>query len=132
MTTANAAKKAKDVKADLRRLADVVQREVDAGADTVEEIHLAIARMPLDVLAKLDIFESTVKDVRKVQEASIGAIYEAIHKVNHEVGKLAKELLGGRVAGSKKAARPAAKKAAAKARSTAPAAATGSRPHTHA
>ena len=129
MTPSTASKKAKDVKTDLRKLADVVQREVDAGADTVEEIHLSIARMPLDVLAKLDVFESTVKDVRKVQEASIGAIYEVIHKVNHEVGKLAKELLGGRAVGSKKAARrPAAKKTAATARP----AATGSRPHGHA
>ena len=111
MTPATAAKKTKDLKADLRKLADVVQREVDAGADTVEEIHLAIARMPLDVLAKLDVFESTVKDVRKIQQASIGAIYDVIHEVNHEVGRLAKELLGGRGQRARKTARkPVAKR----------------------
>ena len=104
-------KNTKTVKADLRKLADVVQREVDAGANTVEEIHRSIARMPLDVLAKLDVCGATVKDVRKVQETSIGAIYDLIHKVNHEVGKLAKQLLDGR--GALSAKRPAAKKAAA-------------------
>jgi hypothetical protein len=102
-----------DVKADLRRLADLVKREVDAGADSVEEIHRSIAAMPLDVLEKLDVLESTVKEVRKAQQVTIGAIYKLIHKVNHEVGKLAQDLLDGRAAQSRKAARPAARKAAA-------------------
>ena len=106
-------KSAGSVKADLRKLADVVKREVDAGADTVEEIHRSIARMPLDVLAKLDIFEQTVKDVRKVQETSIGAIYDLIRKVNNEAGKLAKELLDGREQRAKSARRPGVKKAGA-------------------
>lgn len=109
----SSAKSAKNVKADLRKLADVVRREVDAGADTVEEIHRSIARMPLDVLAKLDIFEQTVKDVRKVQETSIGAIYDLIRKVNHEVGKLAKELLDGREKRANTAKRPGMKKTGA-------------------
>ena len=103
-------KNTKSAKVDLRKLADVVQREVDAGANTVEEIHRSIAAMPLDVLAKLDVCEATVKDVRKVQETSIGAIYDLIHKVNHEVGKLAKELLDGR---ARSKPRAAAKKVAA-------------------
>jgi hypothetical protein len=109
----SSSKSAGNVKADLRKLADVVKREVDAGADTVEEIHRSIARMPLDVLAKLDVFEQTVKDVRKVQETSIGAIYDLIRKVNQEVGKLAKELLDGREKRAKPARRPAVKKAGA-------------------
>jgi len=89
------------VKADLRRLTDVVRREIEAGASSVEEIHKSIARMPLDVLAKLDVFEKTVKDVRKIQEASIGAIYDLIRKVNDEAARLAKEMLDGRAAAAK-------------------------------
>jgi cob(I)alamin adenosyltransferase len=111
-------KRTGNVKADLRKLADVVRREVDAGADTVEEIHRSIARMPLDVLAKLDIFEETVKDVRKVQETSIGAIYDLIRKVNHEVGKLAKEVLDGREKRVAAARKPGVKKAGATRRPT--------------
>ena len=113
-------KNAKNVKADLRKLADVVKREVDAGANTVEEIHLSIARMPLEVLAKLDIFEQATKEVRKLQDTSIGAIYDLIRKVNHEVAGLAKELLDGRESHAKPAKRPAAKRAAAARRSAAP------------
>lgn len=95
-----------DGRAEARRIAGLVQRAIDDGAKTVEEIHRSIASMPLDVLERLDVFEKTVKDVRKVQETSIGAIYDLIHKVNHEVGKLATSMLE-RPAPRKAPARPA-------------------------
>jgi len=105
-----------DGKAEARRLAHLVQQTIDEGADTVEEIHRSIANMPLDVLERLDVFKETVKDVRKVQDTSIGAIYDLIHKVNREVGKLATEMLGRpaprKTAPSKAAPRKAAKTAA--------------------
>jgi hypothetical protein len=119
-----------DVRADLRKLADLVQREVDAGADSVEEIHRSIAAMPLDVLEKLDVLESTVKDVRKAQAAAIGSIYKLIHKVNHEVGKLAQELLDGRATRSRAHGRTAAKKTAPR-RTAARGGAAGSQFHAH-
>jgi hypothetical protein len=91
-----------DGRAEAKRLASLVKQAIDDGANTVEEIHKSVASMPLDVLERLDLFKETVKDVRKVQDTSIGAIYDLIHKVNREVGKLALELLE----------RPAARKAA--------------------
>jgi uncharacterized NAD-dependent epimerase/dehydratase family protein len=91
-----------DGRAEARRLAHLVEQAIDNGADSVEGIHRSIASMPLDVLERLDLFKETVKDVRKVQDTSIGAIYELIHKVNREVGKLATEMLQ----------RPAARRAA--------------------
>ena len=83
-------------RAEAKRLVDLVQREVDDGATSVEQIHKAIANLPLEVLDRLDIFEETSKGARKVQDATIGAMYDVIRKVNDEVGKLAKELLTGR------------------------------------
>jgi hypothetical protein len=80
-------------RAEVKRIAHLVERAIDDGAESVEEIHRSIASMPLDVLERLDLFKETVKDVRKVQDTSIGAIYDLIHKVNHEVGKLAVEML---------------------------------------
>ena len=81
-----------------------------AEPSSVEEIHKAIANLPLDVLERLDLFENAVRGARKVQEARIGAMYDLIRKVNEEVGKIAKELLAGQLphrrvlpAGSKKA-----------------------------
>jgi hypothetical protein len=85
--------------AEARQLAGLVRQAIDDGADTVEEIHRSIAALPLDVLERLDLFKETVKDVRKVQDTSIGAIYDLVHKVNREVGKLAQELLERPAAG---------------------------------
>jgi hypothetical protein len=96
-----------DGRVQARKLVDLVQREVEDGATSVEEVHKAIANLPLEVLERLDLFEDMVKGARKVQEARIGAMYDVIRKVNEEVGKLAKEILGGR--------RPAAKAGARKA-----------------
>lgn len=113
------------VRAELRKVADVVQREVDAGATTVEEIHKAIARMPLDALEKLDVFEQTAKDVRRVQDASIGAVYDVIRKVNDEVAKFARQLLAERspkTGTSAKARTAAAKRPASRTRTTHPSA----------
>jgi methyl-accepting chemotaxis protein len=87
-----------EVRSEIKKLADLVQKEVEDGATTVEEIHKAIASLPLDILERLDVFEGTVKGVRKVQDTSIGAIYDVIRRVNHEVGNYAKELLEGRAA----------------------------------
>lgn len=84
-----------DGRAEAKRLVDLVQREVDDGATSVEEIHKAIANLPLDILERLDIFQEMVKGARKVQEARLGAVYDVIRKVNEEVGKLAKEILAG-------------------------------------
>jgi hypothetical protein len=87
-----------DGRAQARKLVDLVQREIDDGATSVEEVHKAIANLPLEVLERLDLFEEMVAGARKVQEARIGAMYDVIRKVNEEVGKLAKEILGGRPA----------------------------------
>jgi hypothetical protein len=103
-----------------RDLSDLVQEAIDDGADTAEEIHRAIADMPLRVLEDLDVFQPVVADVRKVQDSSIGALYDAIRRVNHEVTKLAGELLEqGRAArrvrsGAAKRAPAAPAKAAAR------------------
>jgi hypothetical protein len=95
-----------DGRAQTRKLVDLVQKEIDDGATSVEEIHKAIANLPLDVLERLDVFEEMVKGARKVQEATIGAMYDLIRKVNEEVAKLAKEILA-----APSAQKPAHKKA---------------------
>ncbi len=83
---------------DEKALSELIEEVVDQGATTVEEIHRAIAEMPLGVLDELGLLERTTKDVRRVQDASIGAIYGLIRDVNHKVAGLAAELLEGRPA----------------------------------
>jgi hypothetical protein len=77
-----------------RSLADLVRQAIDDGADTVEEIHKEIAALPLDVLDRIDGFESLPR-LRRMQEESIGAVYDLIRRVNREITQLANELLVG-------------------------------------
>jgi hypothetical protein len=37
--------------------------------------------------------EETAKDVKKIQDKSIGAIYKLIHDINHQVAELATDIL---------------------------------------
>lgn len=108
----------REVRAEIRRIADLVQEQIDRGATSVEEIHLQIAALPLDVLERLDVFEKTAKDVRKIQATSIGAVYDVIRNVNREVNRLANGLLD-RHARTKARVKPAARRAAKPARKTA-------------
>lgn len=108
----------REVRAEIRRIADLVQDQIDRGATSVEEIHLQIAALPLDVLERLDVFEKTAKDVRKIQATSIGAVYDVIRNVNHEVNRLANGLLD-RSAREKARAKPATRRAAKPARKAA-------------
>jgi hypothetical protein len=81
---------------ELKELTRLIEEAVDKGATTVEEIHREIADLPLTVLERVGLFERTAGDVRSLQEASIGAVYDVIRDVNHQVTKLAGELLEGR------------------------------------
>lgn len=81
---------------DERALSELIEEMVDKGATTAEEIHRQIADLPLSVLERLGIFERTAGDVKRIQDTSIGAVYELIRNVNHEVARLAGELVEGR------------------------------------
>jgi hypothetical protein len=80
-------------KSEVKKVADLVREVVDDGATTAEQIHKAIADLPLDVLERLDLFEETARNVRRIQDTSIGAIYDVIRKVDREVARLATEIL---------------------------------------
>lgn len=121
----------REVRTEIRRIADLVQDQIDRGATSVEEIHLQIAALPLDVLERLDVFEKTAKDVRKIQATSIGAVYDVIRNVNREVNRLANGLLD-RSARDKASAKPAARRTAKPARKAAPRKAAARSAHAHA
>jgi len=80
-------------RSEAKRLADLVREAVDDGARTAEEIHKAIADLPLDVLERLDLFDETVKEARRIQDRSIGAVYDVIRRINREVTGLAREII---------------------------------------
>jgi len=78
-----------------QKLTNMIQDVVDRGATSVEEIHRAIADVPLEVMARNGLFEQTAADVRRIQDLSIGAVYDTIREVNHRVTELASQLLEG-------------------------------------
>lgn len=76
-----------------KTLTRMIQDEIDKGATTVEEIHKAIADLPLKVLEGSELLKRPAKEVRRMQDHTIGAIYDLIRDVNEKVGTFATELL---------------------------------------
>jgi hypothetical protein len=76
-----------------KTLINLVQDEIDKGATTVEQIHRAIADLPLKVLEESDLLKGPAKEVQRVQDRTIGVIYDTIREINERVGTFASELL---------------------------------------
>jgi hypothetical protein len=74
-------------------LASLVQDAIDKGATTVEEIHKSIVDLPLRILEESELLRGPAKEVMRVQDHTIGAIYDLIRDINRRVGTLASELL---------------------------------------
>lgn len=83
-----------------KEMKDLVQQAIDKGATTVEDVHQAIARMPIDVLERVVPDLPLTRTVADVQKLTIGTLYDAIRLVNRNAGDIAEQLL----AGAKKAA----------------------------
>ncbi len=79
---------------DEKEIAELVEKVVDKGATTAEEIHREVVGLPIKVLEGLGLFENTTEDVKKIQDVSIGAVYDLIRDINHKVGSMATEILG--------------------------------------
>lgn len=71
---------------------DLVQQAIDKGATSVEEVHQAIARMPIDVLERIAPGLPLTKTTADVQEKTIGAMYEMIRVVNRRAAEIAGDL----------------------------------------
>ena len=76
-----------------KTLTRLVQDEIDKGTTTVEEIHKAIADLPLKMLEEIDLLKEPAKQVRRVQDRTIGAIYELVRDINKKLWTFASELL---------------------------------------
>jgi hypothetical protein len=76
-----------------RALAKFIQDAIDKGATTVEDIHKSIADLPLKMLEESELLRGPAKEVRRVQDHTIGAIYDLIRNINQKVGTLASDLL---------------------------------------
>jgi hypothetical protein len=76
-----------------KTLIGLIQDAIDRGATSVEEIHKSIAELPLRVLEGSELLRGPAKEVRHVQDHTIGAMYDLIRGINERVGTLSSELL---------------------------------------
>jgi hypothetical protein len=75
-----------------KALARLIEDLIEEGANSAEDIHRAVLDLPVTMLENLGL-KSTSKNMKKVQDSSIGAVYKLIHEINHEVASLATRLL---------------------------------------
>lgn len=74
-------------------LQEVVQKAIDDGATTVEQVHLSISTMPFDMLEKIDALHGPVNRAREIHDQTVGNIYETIRLLNERAGEIARDLL---------------------------------------
>jgi histone H3/H4 len=78
---------------DRKTLIRFIQDAIDKGATTVEEVHKSIADLPLRILEESELLREPAKEVKRVQDHTLGAIYRTIREINEQVGTYASELL---------------------------------------
>ena len=76
-----------------KALARFILDAIDEGATTVEKIHKSIADLPLKILEESELLRGPAKEVRRVQDNTIGAVYDVIRGINQRVGTLGSKLL---------------------------------------
>ena len=81
-------------------LLERVERTVDRGTTTCEEIHRAIAEVPFDTLERVGVLERSRDDVKRIHDETVGAVYDLIRDINHQVARFAADLFEARDAHS--------------------------------
>lgn len=76
-----------------RSFTEFVEDAVEKGATTVEELHKSIADLPLKLLEETELFRKPAREVRHVQDRTIGAIYDLVRDTNRRVAKLVSNLI---------------------------------------
>jgi hypothetical protein len=76
-----------------KALAKFIEEAIEKGATTVEDVHKSIADLPLKMLERSELLRGPAKEVRRVQDHTIGAIYDLIRHINERVGALGAGLL---------------------------------------
>lgn len=88
-----------DRKEKLLSVQEIVEKAIEDGATTVEQVHLSIASMPFDLLEKVDALQKPVGKAREIHDQTVGNIYETIRLLNERAGDIARTLLKGKDAG---------------------------------
>ena len=85
-----------DRKEKLLSVQEIVEKAIEDGATTVEQVHRSIASMPFDVLERVDALQKPVGKAREIHDQTVGNIYETIRLLNERAGEIARGLLKGK------------------------------------
>lgn len=80
----------------LMSVQEIVEKAIEQGATTVEQVHRSIASMPFDILEKVEALQKPVGKAREIHDQSVGNIYETIRLLNERAGEIARTLLKGK------------------------------------
>jgi hypothetical protein len=76
-----------------KALVRFIEEAIEKGATTVEDVHKSIAQLPLKILEETDVWRAPAKEVRRIQDHTIGAVYDLLWYIDEQVELLAEELL---------------------------------------
>jgi hypothetical protein len=79
---------------DLEELQKIIKKSIDKGASNVEEVHQAIAKLPLTYIEKISRVKSLSKGAGDFQEKTIGNTYNLIRSINEKASDIALKILG--------------------------------------
>lgn len=82
-----------EIVTDLEALQKLIKEAIDRGAKNVEEVHQAIAKLPLSYLEKITKAKKLSKNAIDFQEKTIGNTYKLIRTVNEKASEIAVKLL---------------------------------------
>lgn len=74
-------------------LTELVEETVDKSATAIEEIHKSFADLPLKLLEESELLREPAREVRRLQDRTIGAIYDVVRKTNRRVAKLVSSVI---------------------------------------
>jgi hypothetical protein len=80
---------------DMKAATTLVQDAIDKGVTRVEDLQQSLADLPFKVLEESAFLRGPAKEVRRLQDQTIKAVYGLMRRVNQQVGGLASELLEG-------------------------------------
>ena len=81
-------------------LVGLVEDVIERGASTAEEVHRAVADLPFEMLDRIGVLKDAGGEAKRMQDQTIGAVYDLVRDINHKVSTLAADLLRERKPGA--------------------------------
>ena len=72
---------------------ELIHDAIDRTTTAVQNIHLAIAKAPVEALATSDNLAEPARDLGEAHESVVGFVYDTVRDINREIQQLGDDLL---------------------------------------